>query len=78
MIAQARVAAVTAWLGRSGIGAEHVYFVTAYLQRGDAAFRRTVGEVAWRTALWFVAEPERLLVALDGSEIRHLRDLPGW
>jgi BsuBI/PstI restriction endonuclease domain/BsuBI/PstI restriction endonuclease HTH domain len=74
----ARVAAVTAWLGRSGIGAGHVYFVTAYLHRGDAAFRKTVGEVAWRTALWFVAEPQCLLAALDGSEIRNLRDLPGW
>jgi hypothetical protein len=73
-----RVAAVTAWLEQSGFGAQDVYFVTAYLDRSDAAFRRTVGEVAWRTALWFVAEPECLLVALDGSEITSLRDLPGF
>lgn len=73
-----RVAAVTAWLERSGFGAQDVYFVTAYLDRGDAAFRRTVGEVAWRTALWFVAEPDCLLVALDGSEITSLWDLPGF
>jgi hypothetical protein len=73
-----RVAAVTAWLERFGFGVQDVYFVTAYLDRADAAFRKTIGEVAWRTALWFVTEPDCLLVALDGSEIENLRDLPGW
>jgi BsuBI/PstI restriction endonuclease domain/BsuBI/PstI restriction endonuclease HTH domain len=74
----ARVAAVTGWLGRSGFTARDAYFVTAYLDRAGAAFRKTVGEVAWRTALWFVTEPECLLVALDGSGIDDLRSLPGW
>ncbi len=74
----ARVAAVTAWLEQSGFSAQEVYFVTAYLDRADPAFRKTVGEVAWRTALWFVTEPDCLLAALDGSEIANLRDLPGW
>jgi len=74
----ARMAAMTTWLKQSGFDAQDMYFVTAYLDRGDAAFRKTVGEVAWRTALWFVAEPEYLLAALDGSELGNLRDLPGW
>ena len=74
----ARVAAVTGWMGKSGFAAEDVYFATAYLDRGQAAFRKTVGEVAWRTALWFVAEPDCLFVALGGGEIVKLRDLPGW
>jgi BsuBI/PstI restriction endonuclease domain/BsuBI/PstI restriction endonuclease HTH domain len=74
----ARVAAVTAWLERSGFSARDVYFVTAYHDRGEPAFRKTVGEVAWRTALWFVTEPECLLAALDGSGMDDLRSLPGW
>jgi hypothetical protein len=74
----ARKAAMTAWLERSGFDARDVYFATAYLDRDEAAFRKTVGDVAWRTALWFVTEPECLLVALDGREIERLRDLPGW
>ena len=74
----ARVAAVSGWLEQSGFRAADQYFVTAYLDRGQAAFRKTVGEVAWRTALWFAAEPECLIVGFDGSEIDKLRDLPGW
>lgn len=73
-----RVTAVTGWLGRSGFPAQDAYFITAYLDRGEPAFRKTVGEVAWRTALWFVTEPECLLVALDGSGVGDLRGLPGW
>ena len=53
-----RVAEVTAWVTRSGFSSDDLYFVTAYLDRGQAAFRKTVGEVAWRSALWFVAEPD--------------------
>lgn len=73
-----RVAAVSAWLERSGMDASRLYFVTAYQDRGDAAFRKTVGEVAWRTALWFVTEPTCLLVAMDGTQLDKLWDLPGW
>ena len=41
---------------------EHTAFLTAYLDRSVAPFRRTVASLAWGTYAWFVAEPERLVV----------------
>lgn len=73
-----RVEAIRVWLERCGFEIGDAYFVTAYLDRGDPAFRKTIGEVAWRSAVWFVAEPEHLLIASDGSEVASLRDIPGW
>jgi len=62
---QARVNQVAKWLEASGYKAGDAYFATAYLHRGTAAFRATVGEIAWRTAIWFVAETEQVMAALD-------------
>jgi hypothetical protein len=75
---ESRVSAITRWLADCGYTAADAYYVTAYLDRNDPAFRRTIGEIAWPSAVWFVTEPERLMVALDGAEVRSLRDLPGW
>lgn len=41
--------------------AEHVAFVTAYLDRSKGAFEKTVDSLAWGSYAWFAAEPERLL-----------------
>jgi hypothetical protein len=68
-----RVEAVRRWLERCGFDLGDAYFVTAYLDRGQAAFRRTVGEIAWRSVVWFVAEPERLLIASDAEANRAQR-----
>jgi hypothetical protein len=75
---QGRVNQVTKWLAASGYKPSDAYFVTAYLHRGTSAFRQTVGDIAWRTAIWFVADPDQLLTALDGTALKSLRDLPGW
>lgn len=42
-------------------------FVTAYLDRDAAAFRKTVGTLAWQTFAWFVAEPEHIVVLRAGT-----------
>ncbi len=73
-----RAEAIRAWIQRAGLDPACAVFVTAYLDRGEAAFRRTVGSVAFPSLVWFASEPERLLVALDGRTIRSIRDLPGY
>lgn len=45
----------------AGFPLEHVAFVTAYLDRSVAPFRKTVASLAWGSYAWFVAEPEGLL-----------------
>ncbi len=73
-----RVRTIVRWLEHSSYRGRDAYFVTAYYDRSRPEFRRTVGELAWNTAVWFVSEPDLLVVALDGRAISSLRDLPGW
>jgi hypothetical protein len=51
----------------AGFPARRVAFVTAYLDRSHAAFKKTISELAWRSFAWFAAEPEHLLVLHDGK-----------
>lgn len=46
----------------AGFPAEHVAFVTAYLDRDAATFRRNVSSLAWGSYAWFASEPDRLIV----------------
>jgi hypothetical protein len=51
----------------AGFRAHRVAFVTAYLDRGHGAFRRTVPELAWRSFAWFASEPDQILVLHDNA-----------
>jgi hypothetical protein len=53
----------------AGFPAEHVAFVTAYLDRDSASFRKTVSSLAWGSHAWFASEPDRLVV-LSGKPIQ--------
>jgi hypothetical protein len=55
----------------AGYPLDHVAFVTAYLDRGGAAFRKTVHALAWGSYAWFVSEPDGL-IELSRNQ-RHLR-----
>ena len=46
----------------AGFAPQHVAFVTAYLDRASATFRKTVSSVAWGSYAWFASEPESLMV----------------
>ncbi|MBS1530393.1 MAG: restriction endonuclease [Bacteroidetes bacterium] len=50
-----------------------VAFVTAYLDRESAAFKKTVSSLAWDSFAWFVSEPEKLIIMKDGEEYLHKR-----
>jgi hypothetical protein len=45
-----------------------VAFVTAYVDRSHAAFKKTISELAWRSFAWFAAEPEHIMALHDGSQ----------
>lgn len=60
----------------AGFEATQVAFVTAYLDRDDSTFRKTVSVLAWRTFAWFMSEPDKILALRDGNErSMHLADL---
>ena len=46
----------------AGFAPENVAFVTAYLDRASATFRKTVSSLAWGSYAWFASEPDNLIV----------------
>jgi len=50
-----------------------VAFVTAYLDRGRPALRKTIAELAWNSFAWFASEPEHIIVLREGTAGRTAR-----
>jgi len=46
----------------AGLVERNVAFVTAYLDRGSSAYRKTGAEIAWGSFVWFTSEPDRIVV----------------
>ena len=44
------------------IGLDRIAFVTAYRDRSEPAFKKTFGSIAWNTLVWFMAEPDHILM----------------
>ncbi len=61
-INERRKQALRSYATEAGYSAEQVAFVTAYKDRNEAAFKRTVPALAWRSFAWFIAEPDRIVV----------------
>lgn len=55
----------------AGFDASNLCFVTAFLDRADAAYRRVVSELAWGSFAWFASEPAKLVV-LEADNDRKL------
>jgi hypothetical protein len=58
----------------ASIASERIAFVSAYRDRGESAFKKTFGSIAWNTLVWFLAEPDHILMlrekpALSGGRI---------
>ena len=67
-ISQRRKDALEELVAEAGFPAEHVAFVTAYLDRSAGPFKKTVDSLAWGSYAWFAAEPERLVVFSEARE----------
>lgn len=61
-VSQRRKEALEVLVAAAGFPAEHVAFVTAFLDRSAGPFKKTVDSLAWGSYAWFAAEPERLVV----------------
>ena len=55
-----RQAALTKIATDAGFPVSRLAFVTAYLDRSQGAFKKTIAELAWRSFAWFAAEPQKL------------------
>lgn len=50
----------------SRIDERRVLFMSAFLDRGQSAFRKAVPNLAWGSFAWFAAEPDNI-IAMDGA-----------
>lgn len=69
-VTQTRKDALLAIATEGGFSRVHVAFVTAYQDRNESAFKRTVSTLAWRSFAWFVSEPDQIVVLRKGREDR--------
>ena len=65
-VSEARRTAPDGSRATSWLQGRQVAFLTAYADRADSAFRRTVSELAWRSFVWFASEPDHLVALYDG------------
>jgi hypothetical protein len=52
---------------------ENIAFVTAYMDRGNEAFRRTFPTLDWRSFALCVTEPDNIIALHKGAERSGLR-----
>jgi hypothetical protein len=62
-----RFSALRIWLSANGFSDTPAAFGTVFGDRSEAVFRRSVGELAWGSFVWFASEPDNLIVMLQGG-----------
>ena len=71
-VTERRMAALHRIADAGGFARSQVAFVTAYLDRGAAGFRRTFPTLAWNSFAWLASEPESIIL-LRGSGARAVK-----
>jgi hypothetical protein len=71
-VSEQRKAALLQLTMAAGMPAEHIAFVTAYLDRSAAPFKKTVDVLAWGSFAWFASEPD-CLVRFERNDLRLIR-----
>ncbi len=61
-----RKEALTAIAKDAGFENEHLAFLTAFLDRSTAQFKKAIVEIAWGTYVWLVSEPDQVIDLRDG------------
>lgn len=61
-MSEARKQALTRLAGDAGFAPENLAFVTAFLDRGSKAYRKTAPNLAWGSYAWFASEPDKLVI----------------
>ena len=70
---ESRQTALMAVATEAGFNEDQVAFVTAYADRDEAAFKSSVSELAWRSFVWFMSEPDHIVVLQRGSDAEPVR-----
>lgn len=73
-VTPARKIALQEVAAKGGFPPENLAFVTAFFDRSNSAYRKLVSEVAWGSFVWFVSEPDKI-VMLRGAEAEEIRKL---
>jgi hypothetical protein len=55
------------------ISPERIAFVTAYRDRNAPAFKKTFGAIAWDTLVWFMAEPDHIVLLREKPALARSR-----
>jgi len=66
---ESRKKALLAIAQDAGFDARNIAFLTVYRDRGDQAFRRSVADLALGSFIWFMAEPDSLLILREGKPV---------
>ena len=70
---ESRQTALVAVATEAGFDEDQVAFVTAYADRDEAAFKSSVSELAWRSFVWFMSEPEHIVALHRGCDAEPVR-----
>ena len=78
-MSEARKSALLTIATEAGFREDQTAFVTAYSDRDDPAFKRSVSELAWRSFAWFMSEPEHIIAlhraqSADGVKLSEVMD----
>lgn len=66
-VSEQRKAALLKLTDAASLPREHIAFVTAYLDRSVAPFKKTVDALAWGSFAWFASEPDNLIELIEGG-----------
>lgn len=62
-----RKIALTSLALEAGFDEHHLAFLTAFLDRGSAPFKKSISDLAWGSYAWFASEPNNLIDLRDGN-----------
>ena len=57
----------------AGFRPNHVAFLTAYSNSDHPAFKKTASALAWQSFVWFVSEPDHIIMLREGLEGHSVR-----
>jgi hypothetical protein len=72
-VSAARKSALLRLATDAGFAAAQLGFLTAYGERSQSAFRKSVSDLAWGSFAWFASEPDHIVQLRDGADLRGRR-----
>lgn len=61
-----RKIALTSLAIEAGFGEGHLSFLTAFMDRSSAPFKKSIAELAWGSYAWCASEPEHIIDLREG------------